>query len=157
MKRIQLTNSSLNVLVDDKDYDFLNQFQWYAKKTDTSSEKEMVHAARNVTIGSKSITIRMHRLVTEADSDQRVFHINGDTLDNRRSNLQIRTLNPYTGRPDNAGFIGVHQRSTNTWTAEITCAGRTYQIGEFMDASQAAREYDTAAKKLYGSNATLNF
>jgi hypothetical protein len=35
--------------------------------------------------------IRMHRLITEARSDQVVDHINGDGLDNRRENLRVCT------------------------------------------------------------------
>jgi len=70
-------------VVNDEDYEFLNQFQWYAKKSAGTEDK--YHAARGVAIiPKKNDTIRMHRLITEARHDAIVYHINGNTLDNRR-------------------------------------------------------------------------
>lgn len=150
---IQLSNGGV-VLVDDEDFEFLNQFSWRKKKSDGS--KGIYHAVRDVEIGDKKLTVRMHRLVTEADKDQGVFHINGNGLDNRRRNLQLRTFRPWTGRP--AGFRGVHQMSTNSWRAEIEFAGRVHVIGEnFDNASVAARAYDRAAIRLFGEHALTNF
>lgn len=155
-KEIQFTNSDLVAIVDDADYEFLNQFTWYAKLSDGSND--LYHAVRNVTLNDKNITIRMHRLITEARHDQHVYHIDGDTLNNRRSNLQLRTLNPWTGRPLDAGFRGVHQVSNNKWRAEVLFAGRMYNLGnEFETAQDAAMMYDTAVRKLYGNNAITNF
>ena len=153
-KIIQLTNSNLTAIVDDKDYPFLSQFKWYAKLSEGSRNRW--HAARCVDIGGKAVTIRMHRLITEADDDQMVYHINGDRLDNRRSNLQSRTINPWTGRA--SGFRGVHQVAFGTWRAEISFAGRKHLIGAaYADPVEAAHAYDDAARRLFGTSALTNF
>lgn len=155
MKTIPLTNTSNTVVIDNKDYDFLSQFRWRSKKSHGTVEIE--HAVRDVTIGNKKVTVRMHRLITEADSDQVVFHLNGNGLDNRRSNLQLRTINPWTGRPDECGFIGVNQTGPSKWEAVISFAGNTYNLGEFDDPEYAAETYDAAARSVYGTHAVVNF
>lgn len=153
-KHIELSNGGV-VLVDDADFSFLSQFSWRAKKSDGSSNK--LHAVRDVSLGDRKITVRMHRLVCEADKDQIVYHINGDTLDNRRRNLQIRTVNPWTGRPEESGFVGVHQIGTSIWKSEIEFAGNKYPLGVFHSPEEAAHIYDSVARKLYGRNAITNF
>lgn len=153
MKKINLTNMRDVVLVDDADYDFLSQFSWYGK-----AEYGGLHAVRSVTLtGIGAITVRMHRLITEADKDQIVKHINGNTLDNRRANLQLRTLNPWSGRPEAAGYRGVNQIGASQWNAEIEFAGQKYNLGSFDDPKEAAHIYDNAATKLFGKNAIRNF
>ena len=152
---IKLSNGGFTH-VDDADFEFLNQFDWRSKKSDGSLD--IFHAVRDVVINGKKITIRMHRLVTEANHDQDVFHIDGNGLNNVRRNLQLRTLKPWTGRPMGAGFRGVHQMHTNRWRAEISFAGRLHIIGEEFDSAKgAAVAYDSIARKLYGTNAVTNF
>ena len=154
MKTIALKNSTLTVLVDNKDYAFLSQFSWYAKESQGSEGR--FYAARNVQVGEHTVTIRMHRLITEADHDQKVYFINDDTLDCRRANLQLRTINPWTGRA--SGFRGVHQIAYGGWRAEITFAGQKHLIGDNFTAPQeAAVAYDQVARKLFGSAALTNF
>lgn len=154
MKEIALTNSPLVALVDDKDHPFLVQFLWRAKKSDGT--EDLFCAARDVVIGEKKLTVRMHRLITEADDDQMVFHINGNTMDNRRRNLQLRTVNPWTGRA--AGFKGVHQIAYRKWRAEISFAGRRHTIGEaYTSPSDAAVAYDQVAVRMFGAMAMTNF
>ncbi len=154
---ITLTNGG-TALVDDQDYEHLSQFQWRRKKSDGSKGRGKFHAVRDVRLGNgKKLTIRMHRLVSEAKNDQGVFHINGNGLDNRRRNLQPRTYKPWTGRPNESGFHGVNQLSSNTWEAEIEFSGSKHSLGTFNDAATAARAYDEIARRLYGKNAVTNY
>lgn len=155
MQKIFLTNGGFT-MVDDEDFEFLNQFEWKTKVSDGSDKN--LHAVREIRVGNKRMTIRMHRLVTEARFDDRVIHINGRTLDNRRSNLQKRRLRPWTGRPNNAGFRGVEQVATNRWKVTLDFAGRSHVLSDTMDDPvRAAHLYDDAVLKLYGKNAITNF
>ncbi len=153
MKKIPLTNGG-SVLIDSVDYDYLSEFSWRKKKSHGGTQH---HAVRDVTIGDKKITIRMHRLITEAESQDIVFHVNGNGLDNRRTNLQARQIRPWTGRAINSAFRGVSQTTNYTFEAEIEFAGNTHLVGVFSSPEDAAREYDDAAKRLYGSSARTNF
>ena len=153
MKKIPLTNGGV-VTVDDDDYEFMNQFSWRGKASDGGSSR---HAVRDVKLGAKKVTVRMHRLITEADTDTFILHVNGDGLDNRKRNLQPRQIRPWTARADSSAFRGVEQIRGNLWGATIDFVGTKYDLGDFPHPEKAARAYDKAALDLYGSNARTNF
>jgi len=70
-------------LVDPDWFDFLIQSNWYAKKSNSQ-----YYACRKVTINGSTFFIRMHRIVASTPIDLVCHHINGNSLDNRRANLQ---------------------------------------------------------------------
>lgn len=155
-RKIKLTNHHIPVTVDRKDYEFLSQFRdWYAKKADKSGNW---HAVRCVRVGRSSITVRMHRLITESAPDDRIVFLDRNGLNCRRKNLVRKKLTPWTGRANNSGFHGVTQLATNRYSASIDIAGRVYTIGDrFPDARTAAHAYDEIAYQVYGANAMVNF
>lgn len=153
MKKIPLSNGG-SVTVDDDDYEFMRQFKWRSKKSDGGSQ---VHAVRDVKLGDKKVTVRMHRLLTEADPDHIVFHVNGNGLDNRKRNLQARPIRPWTTRASTSALRGVRDIGGDEFLAEIEFTGRTYQLGVFDNPEDAAHEYDRAAREIYGPNARTNF
>jgi len=87
MKEIKLTQGKF-AIVDDADYNWLNQWKWYAK---ICSNGKRIYVARFQRINGKPTTIYMHRIITNCPEDKEVDHINGDSLDNRRKNLRIVT------------------------------------------------------------------
>ncbi len=121
-------------------------------------------------------TVYAHRTVRRADGRRTsqtlhqfltgyaiTDHINGDGLDNRRSNLREATVseNGHNRRRDSdgqSGFKGVswHARS-GKWQALIRANGPQRFLGYFATAGEAARAYDAAARELHGSFATVNF
>src|SRR3990167_8936868 len=64
-------------LVDDEDYERLNKFNWILKKSGTEG---LVYA---------QTTFQLQRLILPCPKGKVVDHINGNGLDNRRSNLRI--------------------------------------------------------------------
>lgn len=60
--------------------------------------------------------------------------------------------------PGVTGFRGVHfQRDKNKYRAVIEVDGARIHLGYYGFATQAARAYDAAAFKAWGSGAVLNF
>jgi len=156
MKIIPLTQSK-SALVDDEDYEWLNQWKWYAKH----DNHDCYYAARN----SHKHTIRMHRLIMglKAYNKKLVDHINHDGLDNRRSNLRICTtgqnqFNRIPSKNTASKYKGVvHCTSNANWQAQIGFKGKRIYIGCFKTETKAANAYDKKAKELFGKFAYLNF
>lgn len=136
MKEIQIANQlGLVALVDDEDFEWLNQYRWLTYATRSGYEYALT------TIKSKRVY--MHRLIAGVDGLV-VDHINGHTLDNRRENLRAVTAaensrNQHSCRPSNTGVKGVYARRDGRYMAK-SCAGgsgRTY-LGLYPTLKQAA-------------------
>src|SRR5215204_58180 len=74
-------------LVDAEDYPFLSEFNW--SRGSDGDGRMYVYRYETAAHGSKKIYI--HRVILAAGANEKVDHINGDTLDNRRGNLRITT------------------------------------------------------------------
>jgi len=104
--------------------------------------------------------IYMHREITNCPPGLVVDHINGDTLDNRRTNLRICTerQNLYNCLTNNlSGYKGVGLIGTGGYRARIQHHeyGEIY-LGRYENLQDAADAYDRAAILLWGEYAWLN-
>ena len=131
--------------VDDKDYEWVNQFKWqfdshgYASRRDWTNWK---------TGGTK---IYMHRLVMKNSEEKEVDHINGDGLDCRKSNLRFVThsqnmLNRTMKNSNNtSGVRGIHfDKARNKWRASIKINYKSFMIGRYPTIYQAIHAYGYA-------------
>lgn len=151
-KLIPLTQNK-HAIVDDEDYDFLMQWKWYAHRR---HDGEFIAKTR-----SGKGKILMHRLIVNTPSDMQTDHIDGDTLNNRRSNLRICTNTQNSAnrqKPQGAisQYKGIY-RVGNRWKAVISPANKHICLGYFSTDIEAAKAYDKAAKQIYGEFARLNF
>lgn len=119
-----------------------------------------VYAARNDRRGDRYATVRMHNVITGLSY---VDHVNGDGLDNRRSNLRPAThgqnmANKRRYRNNTSGFKGVTWHGQRErWQARLWSDGKQHYLGLHDTAEAAARAYDEAASSLFGTFARLNF
>jgi hypothetical protein len=106
--------------------------------------------------------ILMHRVITNAPEGVLVDHIDGNTLNNQRSNLRLCTnqQNGMNRKPRQNGssrYKGVTWNPSNRcWVAQIKAAGNIQYLGSFKDERDAAREYNNAARQHFGEFARLN-
>ena len=101
----------------------------------------------------------LHKLIMNTESY--VDHINGNKLDNRRSNLRIATnsqnmMNRGKTASNTSGYKGVF-KNRSLWMARIKVEGRPIYLGSFVTKEEAAFKYDIAAKKYHKEFANLNF
>jgi hypothetical protein len=108
--------------------------------------------------------IRMHRLILGTPDDLEVDHIDGNGLNNCRSNLRhvTRSQNLQNTRKrknkKTSQYRGVSLISGSTlWTAHISIDGKPTSIGRFLTAEDAARAYDEVARIHYGEFGRYNF
>lgn len=106
---------------------------------------------------------KMHRIILERRLGRPlrpgmvVDHINGDGLDNRRTNLReaTRTENMRNVRPRSGGtskYKGVRRLAAHTWEARLG----EQTVGYFDTDEDASLAYDKAALAAYGEFARLN-
>lgn len=157
MKEIPLTQGKV-VLVDDEDYDFLNQWKWHALKS-----RDTFYAARGVYSKHGIIQIRMHRLLLNAPADMEVDHRDGNGLNNTRRNIRLCTAqanrcNERKRANKTSQYKGVSwHKKDRRWHARIQLNGILKYLGGFHTQEEAALIYNMAAATLFGEFARLNW
>lgn len=139
-------------IIDATDVHLVNGFNWLASK-----EGRTFYARRTQGGGNfPSLTIRLHRAILGASDGQEVDHINGNGLDNRRSNLRIVThaenmLNARPRADNTSGFKGVSfHRATGKWQSGIRINGKRRGLGLFATPEDAHAAYCAASEALHG-------
>lgn len=158
-KKISLTRGKY-AIVDNKDYEDLSQFSWWANKCgrkwravrsyrkDGKCKKEYMHRR----ILSWQIWLLRNHFKCEVD------HINGNPLDNRKSNLRL-----CTHRQNIQNRCGNHIRKSSKYKGVCRHKGKWMAricdnyLGRFKSEKDAALAYDAAAEKLYSKFAYTNF
>lgn len=156
-REVPLTRG-LVAIVDAEDYSaVMSAGPWRACKT----AEHVTYAARSVASDSgPRKTLTLHRFITGLPY---VDHINGDGLDNRRSNLRPATrsqnmANRRMNENNKSGFKGVYwNKASGKWHTQIGFEGRKLHLGFHVSVVDAARAYDDAAVRLFGEYARVNF
>lgn len=157
MKEIKLTQGKF-AQVDDEDYEWLNQWRWYASKS-----KKKFYAGRNFWSNGKSNPKSMHRLIMNNPSNMQIDHIDGNSLNNQKSNLRIcnnqqNCRNRLSRDNTSSIYKGVYFDTwSGKWRAEIKVNGIYAHRKRFNLELDAAHQYDIWAKSLFGEFLGLNF
>ncbi len=155
MIEIPLTQGKV-AIIDVSDYSLVKGYKWHYSLSSKNYGRAITRPDKN------KPAIRMHRLIMSAPIGLEVDHINGNPLDNRRSNLCLVTHSqnqknmrkPITNK---SGYKGVswHTKS-NKWQAHLMNNGKRHYLGLFIDLKEAAKAYNIAALELFGEFAKIN-
>lgn len=153
MKEIQLSQGKF-ALVDDEDFDYLNQFKWCTTKYGNT-----FYAIRNIKVDGKYKKKFMHGVVMNGKG---IDHRDMNGLNNQKSNLRFCTKSENAmnmRKMENASSIykGVHFfRQTGKWQSYITINRKRIHLGYFYSEVEAAKAYNTKAISLFCEFANLN-
>jgi hypothetical protein len=153
IRYIPLTQGQV-AIVDASDYAWLSLYRWHVQKPGGKH-----YAARR----QHNKLITMHREIMQPLDGYVVDHIDGDGLNNRRSNLRICTRQQnYCNRAKAPGcssaYKGVNlHKKTGKYLVSIRFQGQRMYLGCFDDEIEAARAYDRKAFEVFGEFAWLNF
>ncbi len=136
MASLKLTNGEYT-LVDDQDYDFLNQWEWhctvgYAARTEYPQG-----------LKGRGVHILMHRVLMGMPDGLQVDHANRNPLDNRKSNLRIATRsqnqwNRGLQNNNSSGSKGVSwDKVNNKWRAAVNMQNKYINLGRFNTIEEA--------------------
>lgn len=147
-KEVHLSRGHI-AIVDAADFQRVSQYKWTVMKT-----KHRFYAYHK--IGSRRTTELMHRFILSAPPGLQVDHINGDGLDNRRSNLRLcsnaeNSRNQLKRRGTSSQYKGVcWNKAKNTWIAQIKVNYQVIYLGCFETEEEAHAAYCAASAKYHG-------
>lgn len=151
---MRLTQGYMTI-VSREDTDLADQ-KWYAVR----HGKNHYYAARMA--GKPRRQIHMHRVILERmigrtlEPGEYVDHINGDGMDNRRSNLRIvnKAQNAQNSRrfsSNTSGYKGVYwHKRKEQWAASIRVGGKRKHLGYYNMPQAAFAAYCKAANHEFG-------
>lgn len=145
-------------VVDEEDSD-LSEFYWRVTPPVPAKGKKQ-YVVRST--GKCNPRLSLHRVITERiikrslTAGEVVDHIDGNPLNNRRSNLRIATIaensaNCKKSVRNTSGFKGVtlHKKS-GKWQSCIKSGGKSHYLGLFNNPEEAFTAYKQAAIRLHG-------
>ena len=123
------------VLVDDADYEWLNQWRWSFHVGYASRSNPFLPEGR----------IYMHRLILglEKGDPRQCDHTSRNKLDNRRSNLMVVTrAENYLNHPGyvaTSAYRGVSwHKARSKWRTQIVVANKAHSLGYYESEEDAA-------------------
>lgn len=158
MIEIKLSQNQVTI-IDEESLDVASKYHWHA---DYDKKLRKFYAKTDIRVNGLRKKLRLHRLVMNAQKGDVIDHINGNTLDNRLSNLRKCTVsenakNRSLNKNNTSGYKGaVWHAPTQKYQARIYVNGKWRSMGMHAEAKDAARAYNEAAKKYFGEYAKLN-
>lgn len=144
-----------HALVDVDDHDKVAEWNWYVNHHGYSYGQRQTRERIR-------LQVFLHHLILFTPAEKVCDHINGDRLDNRKSNLRVATFsvnNRNRRRRDNR-YKGVFERDGG-WNARVkTIINGKYvnaYLGWFNSEEEAAEAYDAAVKGMDARIGQLNF
>jgi hypothetical protein len=140
--------SGYDVLIDDEDIDRVKELSWHLQKNRIN---EGCFYFRH---DGKDDRINLHRYIMGCVYGDKLIvdHINGDTLDNRKSNLRICTFSENTRnrkrhKNNKSGVKGVcFHKASRKWIVQIRVNKTKIYLGIFENIEDAKNEYKKASE-----------
>lgn len=142
---VKMTNCDDYMICDIEDWKKFKKYSWCKNKI-------------GYVIGYKDgKQIKYHQLLFDYDKDIYVIdHINGNKLDNRKSNLRIiekcyNNMNISVAKNNKSGFTGVNwDKNSKKWISSIQFNKKRIRLGCFDNIEDAVKAREEAEVKYFG-------
>jgi hypothetical protein len=148
MKYIKLTQDK-QTMVNDEDFEHLSKYKWYFKRQG--------YAVRNTEYirGQARGCVWMHREIMNTPPGFETDHINGNKLDNRRSNLRIvtKSQNQWNRKKQSGSskYKGVYWNKANRrWHVQLQMNKKKIWLGYYETETEARKAYEAGVGKFFG-------
>lgn len=143
MEIVSKKHGKFEVLIDEEDYEKVNQFKWYPLFS-AKGKNPYFHSPMKV--NKKRVTLLIHRIIMDAPKGLLVDHINGNPLDNRKCNLRLATksMNAHNAGKRKNATASKYRGVTHTngwWQARIQVQGKQFNLGIRKTEEEAAQLY----------------
>lgn len=161
MNYIPLQNSVMHALIDESYYEELSQYNWYVQKHGRTYRAFRSEYERKDGKKINQKTIYLHRSIMKPKKRQMIDHIDGNGLNNRRSNLRLCTHQQNCcNRPlrtgSFSGAIGVKwNRRIKRWKAYVSISKKRLLIGNYINKYEAILARNVSASFAYGEFARI--
>ena len=148
---VELTQGQVT-LVDIDDLEKIGEYRWHA---DWNQSKKAYYATSSVNISyKKQKTIRLNRLIMNAPKGLVVDHIDGNPLNNRKSNLRVCTPSQnctnkgkyITNTTGHKGLVKVK----DTYEVYISINGKSTYVGCSKEYEAAVKIQEEKSKMIHG-------
>ena len=153
-KYIQLKHGT--AIIDEQDFDRVNQYKWHSVDHDGTGKRYYASCKLG------KYTLYMHRMVIGAQAGESVDHIDGNGLNNSRSNLRLATpsqnnMNQRVRNDNTSGHKGISWcPDREKYQVYINIDRKRKSLGRYKTIEEAIYVRDQAAKSHYGEYAREN-
>lgn len=136
------TDEPVYTLLDIEDYELVNRWKWQQGKTGYARRNKMI----TLSDGTKQWRVlQLHRVILGLQDEEIdgfcVDHINGDRLDNRKSNLRVATLSENASNRHtilaSTGMLCVSELS-GKYIARVRREKESFYLGSYDTAEEAS-------------------
>lgn len=157
MKKIKL-NLNKFAFIDSEDFNKVSAYKWYADK----SGNGFYAVANSKDENGKHKKIRMHQFIFGKKIGFQIDHIDGNGLNNMKSNLRYATHSQnqhnrkkYTNNTSDLKGVFWH-KNKKKWYSAIRVSSKLVHLGYFDSKLKAHETYCKAALRFHGDFARIN-
>lgn len=170
---ITVNSSETKFKIDKDDYNFAKLHNWWSFKrvvndnvfeylvTKVRTEKnERIHKKYHIMLMENKI--KQYKSENDYDKQIIVDHINGDTTDDRKDNLRVRTqsennMNKVIQCNNTSGIVGVFWHSRDKiWNPRVSINGKQINLGSYYYLRNAVKSRMKAERQYFGEHAFIN-
>jgi len=149
-------NDNFVTTVDERDKQILERYNWKVRLFPLKNRKLYYVIAWDSKLNKN---VYLHRVITGAQNNEEVDHLNGNGLDNRRSNLRVgshRQNQINRRKRGSSKYPGVYfEKSKKMWRARARVNGKNKCFGYFKNENEAFKAYLKGIYDLTGEKLVL--